>query len=275
MDSKVCVVTGSSSGIGRAIAITFAERGAKLVVCGDIRHFPAKHEGMNDHTPESSENYQPTDEVICRPYGKGKALFIQTDVTSSEQVKNLIAKALEAGGRLDVIVNNAGVSNHPMPLHEVPEDQWDFIQGVNARGPFLCSKYAIMEFLKQNPDKNGHRGRIINISSAGGLREAQGAAVYCASKAALISLTKTTALDYAPNKILCNAICPGFIKTAMVEKLVPGAAFEAIFENMTPLGVLNTADKEIGKAAVFLASAESSWMTGVIMPVDGGFAIRG
>lgn len=103
MNSKVCIVTGSSSGIGRAIAIAFAEQGARLVICGDIRNSPAKYEGMNEDTPEKiSENHRPTDEVICRAHGEGKALFVHTDVSDPEQVKNLIAKALEVGGRLDV-----------------------------------------------------------------------------------------------------------------------------------------------------------------------------
>ncbi|KAJ5083533.1 hypothetical protein N7456_012960 [Penicillium angulare] len=274
---KVCIITGASSGIGRSIALAFAREGAALVVCGDIRRTPAGAP-ERDHDAEiyrnDSDQFMPTDELICRDYGLGKAIFISTNTTIAEQVQKLVDTAVEVGGRLDVMVNNAGIFGSLANVHEGSDEDFDRVMAVNIKGVYLGMKHAIRAFLKQEPDQQGQKGRIINLASTVALREARAGAAYNASKAAVVSLTKTTAASYGEDKIRCNAICPGFINTNMIKHMFDMSIAADYMAQTTVLGIATDGAGEIGKAAVFLASDESAWVTGATLAVDGGFAVH-
>ncbi|KAJ5722309.1 hypothetical protein N7488_000344 [Penicillium malachiteum] len=297
LQSKVCVVTGASSGLGRAIALAFAQEGAKLVVCGDIRQTPAgapepdaegdEEEDIEEDSDSDSDSddeddpaandpnrFVPTDKLICQLYGEGKAVFVPTNTTVEEQVEQLVATAVKEGGRLDVMVNNAGVFGPIGSAHELATEDFQKTMTVNVTGPFLGTKYAVKAFLEQEPDEEGQRGKIINMASAVAFREVPMAFSYNISKAAVVSLTKTTAVQYAAQKIRCNAICPGFINTNMTEMMFAMPQGAGFMERATPLGFAKNGTAEIGKSAVYLASDESSWVTGASLAVDGGFAVH-
>ncbi|KAJ5709791.1 hypothetical protein N7493_010082 [Penicillium malachiteum] len=297
LQSKVCVVTGASSGLGRAIAMAFAQEGAKLVVCGDIRQTPAgapepdaegaEEEEIEDDLSSDSDSddeddpaandpnrFVPTDQLICQLYGEGKAFFVSTNTTVEEQVEKLVATAVKEGGRLDVMVNNAGVFGPMGSAHELATEDFQKTMAVNVTGPFLGTKYAVKAFLEQEADEEGQRGKIINMASAVAFREVPMAFSYNISKAAVVSLTKTTAVQYAAQKIRCNAICPGFINTNMTEMMFAMPQGAGFMERATPLGFAKNGTAEVGKSAVYLASDESSWVTGASLAVDGGFAVH-
>ncbi|KAJ5710210.1 hypothetical protein N7493_009802 [Penicillium malachiteum] len=264
LQSKVCVVAVASSGLGRAIAMAFAQEGAKLVVCGDIRQTPAG-------APE------PDAEVDLSIIWGRKAFFVSTNTTVEEQVEKLVATAVKEGGRLDVMVNNAGVFGPMGSAHELATEDFQKTMAVNVTGPFLGTKYAVKDFLEQEADEEGQRGKIINMASAVAFREVPMAFSYNISKAAVVSLTKTTAVQYAAQKIRCNAICPGCkLRIPITEQNTTnsrglGAGF---MERATPLGFAKNGTAEVGKSAVYLASDESSWVTGASLAVDGGFAVH-
>ncbi|KUL83269.1 hypothetical protein ZTR_09145 [Talaromyces verruculosus] len=262
LHDKVAVVTGSSSGLGRAIALAFASHGTKLVVCADLQPEPRKGSEGEDIA---------THEVICRAYGEGKARFVKCDVGVSEEVKQVIRVAVEDGGRLDVIVNNAGIghTDPTLRLHQLPDSEWDRFIRINATGVYNGSKHSLAQMVTQEPDAKGSRGRIINVSSVMGLvASAGGAGAYNASKAASLNLTRQIALDYARDRITANALCPGLIKTAMTRDLDESAAMA--FLNATPWGDWLGAD-DVARSAVFLASDDAAVVTGIALPVDGGY----
>ena len=203
VQDKVCIVTGSSSGLGRSMALAFASQGARLIVCADLNPTPKSHF-------QAEEAGTPTHEVICRRYGAGKGIFKKTNVAEGNDVHELVKEAVRVGGRLDVIVNNAGIggTEHHGPIHEMMEDTWDSTMRINSRSVFLGCKFACAQFLQQEAHTSGHRGWIVNTASIMGLvgQKINGAA-YCASKGAVVLLTKSVAVAYASHKIHCNAIC--------------------------------------------------------------------
>ncbi|KAK3682406.1 hypothetical protein B0T22DRAFT_471001 [Podospora appendiculata] len=274
--NKVCIVTGASSGLGRAIALAFAREGATFVLCGDLRaDAPAAD---NPLVPVESDGAGvPTHELIIARHGGNKAGFCKVDVTVEADVEAMLASVVEKAGRLDVLANNAGYAQRGMPLHEIPDQVWTASYDVNIRGPFLCSKHAIRQFIAQEQQGSSKRGCIINIASTLGLREMSRCAAYCTSKAALVSLTKVTALEYGHVKIQCNAICPGVIATAMTIPLLQNDNSVSFFKAAVPwegeVGI-SKGPEEIANAAIWLASEETGWVTGVALPVDGGFAIH-
>jgi len=244
LEGKVAVITGAGSGMGRAMAETFAREGAKGVVCADISG---------------------AEEDVARSLGDA-GVAVQVDVTKSEDVRRMIATAEGRFGRLDVLCNNAGVSDPFIPLHEHEEDAFERMIAVNLRGVFLGMKYGIIAMLRTGG------GAIVNTASAAGLVGWQGAACYSAAKGGVVLMTKTAALDYAQSNIRINAVCPGTTWTG----LVPDAAGSREPPPGTPTlpnipmdrwGL----DKEIAAAALFLASDEASYVTGIAMPVDGGY----
>ena len=249
LQDRVCIVTGSAGGIGRAIALAMAEAGARVVV-SDTR----TAEG------EATAN-------AIQAAG-GDAIFVACDVSNSDQVSHLVTASLEHFGRLDVLVNNAGISGGSSLAHELELETWDRVMAVNLRGPFLCTKHAIPHLIGG--------GTIINIASTYGLIGAPLAPAYCASKAGVVNLTRQLAVDYGP-QIRVNAICPGYVDTDMGgfrASLAPeqSAAANARREAnaaLQPIGRQAQA-LEIARVAVFLASDESSFMTGSIVSVDGG-----
>ncbi|KAK3308728.1 putative 2-(R)-hydroxypropyl-CoM dehydrogenase [Chaetomium strumarium] len=266
--NKVCIVTGASSGIGRAIALLLAREGAAYVLCADLRP---------GYRPSASEDIPATHELITQEYGEDRAGFRQVDVTVEEQVKGMVAEVVQRAGRLDVIVSNAGVGPPWTPLHEMSDDMWSGTFNVNTRATFLCSKYAIRQFLQQElPHEFRKRGCIINIASAAGLREVKLSSAYCASKAAVISLTKATALEYGSARIQCNAICPGTVLTPMTAPMLSNDLAMDFFKAVVPWGDggVDRGPEEIAYAAAWLASEEAGWVTGVALPVDGGFSVH-
>ena len=247
MDSlkgKVSIVTGAGAGIGRAIAQRFVEEGANVVVA-DIAG---------------------ADEAAAA-LGKA-AVACKVDVSRSADVQAMIKTATERFGRLDVLVNNAGVEGKQAPTADYAEDEFDRVIAINLRGVFLGMKYGIPALLA-----NGG-GSIINMSSIAGLVGFPGIVAYTASKGGVIQMTKTTALEYATQNVRVNAICPGVIWTPMVERFTGGSAEgREQFAQIEPVKRMGTPE-EIAAMALFLASDESSFVTGTALPVDGGYVAQ-
>lgn len=253
LDGRTAVVTGSGNGIGRAIALALAGAGAKVVVSDVL---------VSDGERTAGE--------IERD--GGTAIFAEADVSDVSQTSALISTAVERFGGLDILVNNAGRSSGAqLRLHELSPEAFDGVISVNLRGTFLCSKFALPHFLAQN------RGSIVNIASTYGIIAAPRSAAYCASKAAIINLTRQMAVDYGHDGIRVNAICPGYVDTKLGRRgpnLSPEAFAEATAirekaAGMQPLG-RQAQPAEIGEVARFLASDSASFMTGSIVTVDGG-----
>jgi NAD(P)-dependent dehydrogenase (short-subunit alcohol dehydrogenase family) len=236
---RVALVTGASRGIGAAIARRFAAEGAHVVNASDI------------------------DPVADRP----EIEFARLDVTVAEDVERLMRTTAERHGRLDVLVNNAGVEIEASVEHTSPDD-WDRVMAVNVRGVFLCSKYAI-------PSLRPTRGVIINIASINAYWAEPQLAVYSASKAAVLQLTRCMALDHAADGIRCSAICPGYVRTEMLEHFFDHqpdpAAARALLAAKHPLGRICEPD-EIAALAAWLASEEASFASGQPFILDGALS---
>ncbi len=244
IESKIAIVTGAGSGIGRATALRFAAEGAKVIVA-DVT-------GAEDETAKAIG---------------ASAIALAVDVSKSADVRAMIDAARTRFGRLDVIFNNAGIEGELTPTADCSEDNFDRVISINLRGVFLGMKYAIPLMIE------GGGGSIINAASVAGLVGFPGIPAYCASKGGVIQLTKTAALEYATQIIRVNAICPGVIWTPMVQRLAVSAEAEAAFREMEPVGRFGTPD-DVASMALFLASDESSFVTGAALPVDGGFIAR-
>ena len=244
---KVCVVTGAGSGIGRASAIRLAEEGGR-VLCADINASSA------DQTA-----------ILIESAG-GEAFGREVDVSSSSAVDGMIAAAVEAWGRVDVLVNNAGV-NLPGVLHEVTNETIDRTLDVNVKGQIYGCREVIPHMLAQGG------GSIINVASVNGVVSEPFLAVYSASKGASVMLTKGVALDYAKKGIRCNVICPGWVDTpinyAHAEMLGGLQHVYDTIDSFQPIGRPGE-PREIANVVLFLASDETSFMTGSVLLVDGG-----
>lgn len=254
LSDKVVVVTGASSGNGRAIARLLAKEGA-FVICADLQRQP--REGGS----ETSE--APTDELI-RERG-GEAGFVQTDVSRLDQVEAAVEEAASRYGRLDIIVNNAGIYSGLASLADEDEATFDRHIAIHLKGAWAGSRAAIRRFLMQ-----GGGGRIINVSSIGGLVALAQEPGYSASKAAVVNLTRQVALDYGPEGITCNAICPGYIVTAMTSSMLEDTRVRPSIEDATPCPRLGRPD-DVGHAALYLASDEAAFVNGAALVVDGGW----
>ena len=244
---KVALVTGGTSGIGRATAVAFAKKGAKVVIVDWIE---------NDETLN-----------LIKDSG-GEAIFIKCDVSTATDVKAMVIKVIAAFGRLDYAFNNAGIEGTSAPTQDCSEENWDKTIGVNLKGIWLCMKYEIPEILKQG------KGVIINCSSVAGLVGFAGLPAYVASKHGVIGLTKTAALECAKLGIRVNAVCPGVIKTPMMDRLTGNKKeAEDQFTNLEPVGRMGQPE-EIANAVVWMCSDEASFITGLAMAVDGGFVAQ-
>ncbi|KAB2574600.1 Short-chain dehydrogenase/reductase SDR [Lasiodiplodia theobromae] len=264
---KTAIVTGASSGIGRAIALRYASEGAK-VVCADLTP-KARGAAAGDEEEEADTH------ALIEQRG-GEAAFVEADVGDAGQMERLVEAAVERFGRVDVMVNNAGVSlrtNPPKPLHLTDDSIWDATMRVNAKGVFLGCKHAIAQMLKQEPHESGDRGWIVNISSIMALVGGWRIPAYCASKGAVTALTRQVALEYAEHRIHCNAICPGYVQTPLMREATKHMDSWDKVEKAHPFGGAGYPE-DIAKIAVMLASDDASWMTGTNIPVDGGYTAQ-
>jgi NAD(P)-dependent dehydrogenase (short-subunit alcohol dehydrogenase family) len=262
MRGRVCIVTGASSGIGRAIARLLARHGA-IVVVADI-------------ATDVIEGGAPTAEVIAAE--GGTAEFVRTDVADGAQVEALVALTVARHGRLDVLVNNACI-RHARPLLELDDADWRRVLDVNLGGVFRCCRAAVRHMVGQAPlaDGDSHdddgigevRGRIVNLSSQHGLIAAPGDLAYGTSKAGIAYLTRQVAADYAAHGIVCNAVAPGKVQTGAGGRAVdPDVLARA--HCRTPWPRLGRPD-DVARAVLFLASGEATFITGAELMVDGGW----
>ncbi len=245
LEGKTVVVTGSSRGIGRAIAIKAAEEGANVVV--------------------NSRKKKSADKVAkeIKDMG-GNAIGVKADVSKSNDIKKLIKKTVDEFGKLDVLVNNAGIIKYSSFI-ELKEKDWDKLMDVDLKGVFLCSQEAAKQMIKQ-----GDGGNIVNISSIAGFIGFMNLPHYCTAKAGVIELTKQMALELAPHKINVNCVGPGAIKTDMTKNIEDSEKELKKILSRIPLGRMGEPD-EIANVVVFLASDEASYVTGETVFVDGGW----
>lgn len=252
LSGNVAVVTGSSSGLGRAIAIRLAAEGASVVV-SDVRLDPR-------------EGGERTDEVIRAT--DGSCLRVQANVSCWEDVDHLVSAAVKQFGRLDVMVNNAGIAGPASKsLLETSESEWEEIMSVNLRGVFLCCKRAVAEMIGQEP-LGEVRGRVINISSQHGMVGPPGHVAYATSKGGVVNLTRQLAVDYGPKGILVNAVAPGKIVTGLAEHAEPEQM--AYSHARTPFPRLGRPE-DVAGAVAFLASEDALYVSGTNLLVDGGW----
>jgi NAD(P)-dependent dehydrogenase (short-subunit alcohol dehydrogenase family) len=253
LTDKVSIITGAASGIGKATALVFAREGAK-VMCADV----------------NAEGAEGTARQIVDT--GGEAASIKTDVAVEAEVQEMVAQTVARWGRLDVLYNNAGIG-YGMPVTQVPESEWDRLIDINLKGVFLGCKHAIPEMLK-----NGG-GAIVSTASDAGLVGTAMLSPYCASKGGVVLLTKSLAVEWGAMGIRVNCVCPGVIRTPILDPFImtaqaAGTPPEEVWARMAkvhPVGRVGEPE-EVGKAVAFLASDEASFITGVALPVDGGFA---
>jgi 3-oxoacyl-[acyl-carrier protein] reductase len=247
LDDKVAVVTGASRGIGRAIALELARRGASLVV-------------NYNHSSEAAQ-----DVVATIEENEGKAIAVQADVGDFDQAATLIKTTQETFGQIDILVNNAGTTRDQL-LMLLREEDWDIVLRTNLKSVFNCCKAAARPMMRQRA------GRIISISSVSGLIGQGGQTNYAASKAGIIGFTKSLAKELGPRNVTVNAIAPGFVPTDLTANLSDDLKEQAIAA--TPLRRMGKPE-EIAYAVAFLASDEAAFITGEVLTVDGGLAMHG
>ena len=244
---KVAIVTGGSFGIGRAAAIAFAERGAKVVIADWVED----NETLNAITSAG-----------------GDAIFVKCDVSSDESVRTMVDKTIAQYGRLDYAFNNAGVEGLSAPTYECTNENWDKTIAINLKGVWLCMKYEIPHMIKQG------KGAIVNNASIAGLVGFVNIPAYVASKHGILGLTKNAALEYAKSGIRVNAVCPGVIKTAMIDRFTgKDKVVEKQFESMEPVGRMGQPE-EVAEAVIWLCSDAASFVTAHPMAVDGGWVAQ-
>ena len=243
---KVAIVTGGSFGIGRATAVAFAERGAKVVIADYI-------EDKDEETLK-----------LIKTVG-GECLFIRCDVSNNNDVMAMVDTTMATFGRLDYAFNNAGIEGTTGNVADCTEENWDKTISINLRGIWLCMKYEIPQMLKQG------KGAIVNCASVAGLIGFPGLPAYVASKHAVLGLTKTAALETAKQNIRINAVCPGVIHTAMIDRITgKDKEVEKQYIGMEPMGRMGD-PKEVAEAVIWLCSDSASFVTGAALPVDGGW----
>ncbi len=244
-EGKVALVTGGSSGIGRATALAFAAHGASVVVA-------------SRRAEESEETVR---QIVA---AGGHAIFVQTDVTQAAQVEALVARTVAAYGGLDFAFNNAGIEGTAfVPVQHYAEATWDAVMDINVKGVFLSMKYELPHVLAR-------RGAIVNMASVAGLKGSRMGAAYVASKHAVVGLTKAAALEYADKGVRINAVAPAVIHTPMAERaFFQDPAIQARVVAMHPMGRIGQPE-EVAQAVIWLCSPAASFTTGHTLPMDGG-----
>ena len=246
LEGKVSLITGGGSGIGKASALAFAREGSKVVVA--------------DVNVEGGEQTVRLIQDTC-----GEATFVRADVANSSDVSDMVSHAVQTYNRLDCAFNNAGISGGRGRIHEYTEDDWSRVLNINLTGVWLCMKYEIIQMLKQGG------GAIVNTASVMGLVGGSRSPAYGATKHGVVGLTKTGAVDYAQEAIRINAVCPGYIRTPMIEQsILSDPVAEERVVSRHPMHRLGTPE-EIAEAVVWLCSDAASFVTGHAMTVDGGY----
>ena len=247
LQNKVAIITGAGGGQGRAASIIFAREGAKVVAAG-----------------WRTSNIKETVELV-KAEG-GEAAFVQADVSKARDVEKMVAFAISQYGKIDVLHNNAGVGysfGRMAPVVDTPEEDWDIVTDIDLKSVYLCCRHTIPEMIRQGS------GSIINVSSVNGLIGIHGADAYTASKGGVIALTRALANDLGPKGIRVNCICPGTIETPMAAGVLKDIRTRRYYENLSPLRRIGRPE-DVAYAALYLASDESSFVTGTILVVDGG-----
>jgi len=248
LKGKVAVVTGSDRGIGKGIATVFAKAGANVVIAS-----------------RSTEGCSETCQEI-RKLGVD-AIPMKCDVSKEKDVESLVAEAVKKFGKLDIFVNNAGVLLQK-PLEEVSEKEWDWLLNINLRGVFYGTKYAAKQMKKQ-----GKGGSIVNIASIAALLGYPMLTTYCASKGGITAFTRAAAMEFAPDKIRVNAICPGLVETPMTKDMLADPKMREEYLNPIPLRIAGQPE-DIAYGALYLASDEARYVTGIMLVIDGGSAVK-
>lgn len=251
MSGKVALVTGASSGIGRATAEAFAVNGARIVVA-------ARRQNALDALIGEIEKRG------------GKATAVRTDVSDSADVQRMVEHAIETFGRLDYAVNNAGIEGRFAPITELAEDDWDQVLGINLKGAFLCMQHEARAMLAA-----GNGGAIVNVGSVNSFLGAATGSAYCTSKHGLVGLTTSASAELAPQGIRVNLMCPGVIDTPMHRRLREDIGDDVYDQGLLPDVHLRRAGQpeEIAKAIVFLCSDAASYITGTTLTPDGGYTL--
>jgi|TARA_B100001964_G_C14180724_1_gene576096 NAD(P)-dependent dehydrogenase (short-subunit alcohol dehydrogenase family) len=244
ISDKVAIITGAASGIGRATAILFAKEGGKVVVAD-------KNEVGGNETVD-----------LIRSDG-GQAIFNYVNVTSATDIQGMVKTTINTYGKLNILVNNAGIAIR-LPVVDLSEEDWDRNIDVNLKSIYLSSKYAIPRMIENSG------GSIVNIASIYGIVGGRIRAAYAASKGGVVNLTRSMALDYALHKIRVNCVCPGFVNTPLLKNILKDKEEYQALADLHPMGRLGDM-LEIALGVLYLASDESSFVTGIALPIDGGY----
>jgi len=250
LEGKVAIVTGGSRGIGEAIARTFAAHGARVVVAS------RKVEGV-----------QAVAESIAREHGEGRALAVAAHTGKEDECVRLVRETVARFGKVDVLVNNAGTNPYFGPMLEADMSAWDKTFEVNLKGYFWCAREVARDCIARSAP-----GAIVSVASVAGLMASPLQGIYAATKAAVVSMTKTLAVELAPSKIRVNAIAPGFVDTRLASAILKNDELLKHVLSRTPLGRYGTPD-EIAGGALYLASDAASFLTGHTLVIDGGMTI--
>jgi len=245
LKGKVAIVTGGSRGIGFQTAKIFSENGADVIISSkNAEQLKIAANQLKNTTP------------------------IEADIRNEKEVQNVIEETIKKFGKIDILINNAGIFPRIKQLHEISETEWNEVLDVNLSGQFRFTKFAIPYLQKTS-------GTIVNVSSDAGLKAYEGfnADAYSATKAALVVLTKCWALEYSKYKIRVNCVCPGVVDTDMTKPFLKTEKDREFMDNDHPIGRIGTPE-EVAKSILFLASSDSAWTTGAVLTVDGGQSIK-
>ena len=244
LEGKVALITGGGTGIGAACAREFAQEGAAVAITG-------RRKDVLESVVKDIEK------------AKGRALAVTGSVADEAHARSAVAQAVRAFGKLDVLINNAGVGEFGKLLHETDDTSWNEMLAINLTGTYRMIRAAVPEMIKAGG------GSIVNVSSIASLVGIPTTAAYSASKGGMDALTRCVAMDYAQQKIRCNSVCPGLVDTPMASGLIENKDALAQILAAYPLGRYGTSE-EVAKLILYLASDESAWMTGTVIPIDGG-----